>query len=312
MAMPQPFSVAGSIPALVTPFLRGDPASLDRAALARLLLRAADRGASAVVVCGSTGEAPALRTEEHAEAIACAVGTLRGRIPVIAGVGAPSTEAAIGLAIGAERCGATALLVSAPPYVRPTQEGLRAHIRAIAAATGLPIVLYDVPSRAAVAFADETVGRLRAEGAICAIKDATGDLGRPARLRQLCGDDFGQFSGDDATALAHRAMGGVGCISVTANLVPALCAAMHAAWDAGDPTRACRLAERLAPLNALLFVETNPIPVKAALGLLGLCEPTPRLPLTPAVRDTRQRLTDILPALVAEDELMRPWSRRAA
>lgn len=312
MAVPTPLSLAGSIPALVTPFLRGDPASLDQAALARLLLRAADRGSAAVVVCGSTGEAPALHAEEQAEAIACAVRTLNGRIPVIAGVGAPSTEAAIGLAIGAERCGAAALLVSAPPYVRPTQEGLRAHIRAVAAATALPIMLYDVPSRTAVAFADDTVGRLRAEGAICAIKDASGDLGRPARLRQLCGNDFAQFSGDDATALAHRAMGGVGCVSVTANLVPTFCAAMHAAWDAGDPARACRLAERLAPLHALLFTETNPIPVKAALGLLGLCDPTPRLPLTPAVQETRRRLTDVLPALVAEDELMRPRPRRAA
>ncbi|MBW6400620.1 4-hydroxy-tetrahydrodipicolinate synthase [Roseomonas sp. HJA6] len=306
------FSPEGSIPALVTPFLRGDPASLDRPALARLALRAAERGSSAVVVCGSTGEGPALSAEEHAEAVAIAVRTLSGRVPVIAGVGAPSTETAVSLAVGAERCGAAALLVSAPPYVRPSQEGLRAHLRAVAAASGLPIVLYDVPARAAVAFSDETIGRLRSEGVIRAIKDASGDLARPARLRQLCGDDFAQLSGDDATALAHRAMGGVGCISVTANLVPALCAAMHAAWDAGDTLRARHVADRLAPLHALLFTETNPVPVKAALGLLGLCDPTPRLPLIPALRETRQRLTDLLPALAAEDELLLPRARRVA
>lgn len=302
----------GSVPALVTPFLRGDPASLDRAALARLALRAAGRGSTAVVVCGSTGETPALHAEEHATAIGCAVAALHGRVPVIAGVGAPSTEAAVALAVAAERCGAAALLVSAPPYVRPGQEGIRAHVRALAAASGLPVVLYDVPSRAGVAIADETIGRLRDDRVIHALKDATADLARPARLRRLCGADFPQLTGDDATALAHRAVGGAGCISVTANLVPALCASLHASWDAGETDRAFRLGERLAPLHDLLFTETNPIPVKAALGLLGLCDATPRLPLTRASRETQRQLTATLPQLVAEDEVILAHSGRAA
>jgi 4-hydroxy-tetrahydrodipicolinate synthase len=296
-----PSMLRGSIPALPTPFLAGDPASLDRTALARLAERAERGGSSAVVVAGSTGEGPALQPEEHAEAMRVVADALRGRIPVIAGVGAPSTEAASALAATAERCGAAALLVSAPPYVRPTQEGLRAHVRAVAATSGLPIVLYDVPSRAAAAFTDETIARLRADGVIHALKDATADLARPVRLRRLCGDDFPQLSGDDATTLAHRAMGGTGCISVTANVVPTLCASLHAAWDAQRPSSALHLGRLLAPLHDALFAETNPIPLKAALGLLELCDPTPRLPLTRAAMETVKRLKEIVPHLLVED-----------
>lgn len=306
MSAISPLTLHGSIPALVTPFAEGDPGSLDRRALARLAIRAVDRASSAIVVCGSTGEAPALSAEEHAEAIRVARHALGTRAPVIAGVGAPTTAVAVGLAVAAERAGASALLVSAPPYVRPPQEGLRAHVRAIAAASGLPIVLYDVPSRAAVAFADETIARLRDEGAIQGLKDATGDLARPARLRSLCGDDFVQLSGDDGSALAHRAVGGRGCISVTANVAPALVAAMHATWDSGDIGRARAIAGRLAPLTDLMFAESNPIPVKAALGLLGLCAPTLRLPLVPARAETVERLGRILARFAAEDEACPP------
>ncbi|MCO6419699.1 4-hydroxy-tetrahydrodipicolinate synthase [Siccirubricoccus sp. KC 17139] len=293
--------LSGSLPALPTPFLRGDPAALDGPALERLAARALAHGAAGLVVCGSTGEAPALHREEHAEAIRIVAAVARGRAPVIAGIGAPNTEAAVALAVAAERCGASGLLVSAPPYVKPTQEGLRCHVRAVAAATGLPVVLYDVPSRAGVGFADETIARLCAEGMVQALKDATGDLARPARLRRLCGADFPQLSGDDPTQLAHRAMGGVGCISVTAALVPGLCTAQHAAWDVGDLAHATRLRDRLAPLHEALFAETNPIPLKAALGLLGLADPTPRLPLTRATKETLQALSRLLPGLTAEE-----------
>jgi 4-hydroxy-tetrahydrodipicolinate synthase len=305
-------ALRGSIPALPTPFLPGDPASLDRVALARLAERAERGGSCAVVVAGSTGEGPALHPEEHAEVVRVAASALRGRLPVIAGVGAPNTEGAAALAATAERCGAAALLVSAPPYVRPTQEGLRAHVRAVAASAGLPVVLYDVPSRAGVAFADETVARLRDDGVIQGLKDATADLARPARLRRLCGDDFPQLSGDDATTLAYRAMGGAGSISVTANVVPTLCTALHAAWDARDWASAGHLRDLLAPLHDALFAETNPIPVKAALGLLGLCDPTPRLPLMRAAHATMSRLAEILPHLAAEDERPPTRRRRAA
>jgi 4-hydroxy-tetrahydrodipicolinate synthase len=279
----------GAIPALITPF-RADDAALDTAALSRLAERAAARGATAVVVCGSTGEGPALRRQEHARAVRAAVEAVATRIPVVAGVGAPCTEAAVALAVAAERCGAASLLVSAPPYVKPGQEGLRAHVRAVAASTGLPVVLYDVPSRAGVAFADETVARLRDDGAVHAVKDATADLARPARLRRLCGADLPQLSGDDATAAAHLAMGGAGCVSVTANVVPALCAALQAAWAARDLDRFAELRDALAPLSDVLFAETNPVPVKAALARLGLCGDALRLPLTRATEATRVRL----------------------
>lgn len=302
----------GSIPALITPFLPGNPAVVDRQALGRLAIRVAERGSCAVVVCGSTGEGFALDAKEHAEAVETVVQALHGRIPVIAGICAPSTEGAVCLATAAERRGADALLVSAPPYVRPTQEGLGLHVRAVAGASRLPVVLYDVPSRVGVAFSDETIARLRSDGSIQGLKDATADLARTTRLRRLCGEDFLQFSGDDATALAYRAAGGVGCISVTANIVPALCAKLHAAWDARDVAKAINMGERLAPLHAMLFLETNPIPVKAVLGLLGLCDPTPRLPLTRAARETMRRLTDIVPQLIAEDDICTAERYRAA
>ena len=293
----------GSIPALVTPFHPDDLAALDQQALARLAIRAVEQKSSALVVCGSTGEAPALSPREHGEAIAIVARAVRDCVPVIAGVGAPSTQLAASLAVAARQAGATALLVSAPPYVRPTQEGLKAHVCAVYTAARLPILLYDVPSRTGVAFLDETIAQLRSEGVIEGLKDATADLARPARLRRLCGDDFVQLSGDDATALAHRAAGGAGCISVTANLVPSLCADMHAAWDRGDVKKAQHIAERLSPMHDLMFLETNPTPVKAALGLLGLCNPVPRLPLLPATAQTMDRLAEITQRLLVDDEI---------
>lgn len=302
----------GSIPALVTPFLAHDHASLDLAALARLAVRVAQGGSAGVVLCGSTGEGAALRPAEHAEAVGLVARALRGRLPVIAAVGASSTAIAASLAAASEARGAAALLVSAPPYVRPSQDGLWAHVRAIAAVSGLPILLYDVPSRTGVAFADATIARLRDDGLICGLKDATGDLARPVRLRRLCGTDFVQLSGDDATAIAHRAVGGHGCISVTANIVPAACAALHAAWEARDMDALLDLEGRLAPLHEALFSETNPIPVKAALGLLGLCDPTPRLPLTRAASATTMRLAAMLPSLIAVDEAAASARHRAA
>lgn len=302
----------GSIPALPTPFLPENPCTLDTESLARLATRAVAAGSGGVVVCGSTGEGPALRPTEHALAIRAVARAVGGRVPVIAGVGAPATEAAMALAEAAERCGATGLLVSPPPYIRPTQEGLRAHLRAIAAVCGLPITLYDVPSRAGVAFADETIARLRDEGLCTGLKDATADLARPLRLRRLCGADFLQFSGDDATALAHRAMGGQGCISVSANVVPGLCAALHAAWDHADMAEATRLNQLLAPLHEAMFLEPNPIPVKAALGLLKLCDPVPRLPLMRAAKTTCAHLLEVVPSLVAQEEALREALRPIA
>jgi 4-hydroxy-tetrahydrodipicolinate synthase len=290
----------GSIVAMVTPFRGGQ---VDRAALVALCERQIKRGTAALVMCGSTGEGAALTPSEQVDAIAAARGVANGSVPVVAGCGAMATEAAARLAVAASKHGASALLCAPPPYSKPTQKGVIAHVRAIGRAADLPVILYDVPCRTGIAIADETVARLFESGLIVAIKDASGDLSRPPRLRALCGAGLGQFSGDDATAAAHRAMGGSGCVSVTANLTPALSTRMHAAWEAADMDEFARLRDLLSPVHEALFNESNPIPVKAALSLAGLCEAELRLPLTQAVRSTIDRLAPLLPSLlVAEDE----------
>jgi len=294
-------SVAGgSMTALITPFRDGQ---VNAIALATQCERQIRRGTAALVVCGSTGEAAALSPAEQARVVALAVEAASGRVPIITGCGAPATEAATVLAIGAARNGATALLCAPPSYSRPTQEGIVSHVRAVAHAAGLPIILYDVPGRVGVAITDEAVARLYETGLVMAIKDAAGDLSRPARLRALCGGDLLQFSGDDATAPAYCAMGGHGCISVSANLTPALCAQMHAAWDRVDLIEFARLRDLLAPLHQTLFLESNPIPVKAALCIAGLCNGDLRLPLTRASSGTLDALGALLPEVIrAEDE----------
>jgi 4-hydroxy-tetrahydrodipicolinate synthase len=295
----------GSIVALVTPFRGG---RVDQDALVALCRRQIESGTSALVVCGSTGEGSALTEAEHAGTIAAAVAASGGAVPVVGGCGAPATEPATALAIAAARMGASALLCAPPPYCKPTQEGVIAHVRAIAHATDLPIILYDVPGRTGIAIADATIARLFESGLIVAVKDAGADLSRPVRLRRLCGPGLTQLSGDDATAAAYRAMGGHGCISVTANVTPSLCARLHRAWDREDLAEFGRLIDLLAPLHGALFEESNPIPVKAALELAGLCHADVRLPLTRATPSTRDALADLLPPLL-EAELL--GARRA-
>lgn len=295
--------LGGSLVALTTPFRAGQ---LDETALAQMCDRQARSGSATLVVCGSTGEAPALASAEQARVVSVAVEAAAGRVPVVAGCGAPATEAAVSLALGAARSGASAVLCAPPPYVRPTQDGIYAHVRAVAHAADLPVMLYDVPGRVGAAVADGTVARLFEGGLIAAIKDAAGDLSRPVRLRALCGGDLVQLSGDDATAAAHRAMGGHGCVSVTANIVPALCAQLHAAWDRGDLAVLARLRDLLAPLHEALFLESSPIPLKAALAMLDLCSGELRLPLTRATPATCNRLADLLPGMMqVEDEAAR-------
>jgi 4-hydroxy-tetrahydrodipicolinate synthase len=292
--------VGGSLTALATPFRQ---TRVDWDALSRLSERQIARGTAALIVCGSTGEAAGLTQPEYARAVYTVAEVAAGRVPVIAGCTALSTSAAVALGSEAATAGADALLCAVPPYVKPTQEGIFAHIRAIAHATDLPIVLYDVPSRAGVPIADDTVARLYDAQFIVGLKDATADLARPARLRARCGDRFMQWSGDDATAPAYRAMGGHGCISVTANVTPALCALMHAAWDHGDLARFAELRDQLDPLHHALFVESNPIPVKAALARLQLCSNEVRLPLTRATPATEARLQTVLAPIMREEEL---------
>lgn len=290
--------MGGSIVALVTPMRGGQ---LDRTALSRLCKRQIERGTSALLVCGSTGEGSALSVTEQAGVIAAAVEAAE-TWPVIAECGAAATEAATAFAISAARHGASALLCAPPPYSRPTQEGVMAHIRAVAYASDLPVILYDIPGRTGVAITDETIASLFECGLIVAVKDASGDLSRPVRLRALCGGDLVQFGGDDATAAAHLAMGGHGCISITANVSPALCARMHQAWDAGDLDEFGRVRDQLSPLHQAMFHESNPIPVKAALSLAGLCDAELRLPLTRATQATFEHLARLLPALLTAEE----------
>jgi 4-hydroxy-tetrahydrodipicolinate synthase len=293
---------SGSITALATPFRAG---RLDPDALASMTGRQIDAGTAAIVVGGSTGEAAMLTAEEYARAVSCVAANAGGR-PVIAGCSASATEQSVAIAEAAARAGATGLLLAPPPYVKPTQAGLFAHVRAVAHATGLPVMFYDIPGRAGVAAADATVARLFEAGLIAALKDATADLSRPPRLRALCGPELAQFTGEDATALAHRAMGGVGCVSVTANVVPRLCAALHRAWDAGRLAETAALRDLLEPLHAALFAESNPIPLKAALSELGLCADDVRLPLTRATEETRERLRAVLEAVMTAEARARP------
>lgn len=296
----------GSMTALVTPFRDG---AVDVDALAALCRRQVRAGAAALVVNGTTGEAPALSPDEQRLVTAVAVAATVGRIPVIAGCGAPATAAAAALARTAAAAGAAALLCAPPPYSRPTQDGIAAHVRAVSEAAGVPVLLYDVPSRTGAAVADATVARLFEAGHIAGIKDATADLSRPPRLHALCGDGLRQWTGDDATAAAHRAAGGHGCISVSANLAPATCAALHRAWAAADLAEFARLRDMLAPLHSALFMETNPVPVKMALAVAGLCRGELRLPLLPASPATVRALAPLVAVFVAAEHELGGRSR---
>jgi 4-hydroxy-tetrahydrodipicolinate synthase len=293
--------IGGSATALPTPF-RDD--RIDREGLARLCERQIERGTTTLVVCGSTGEAASLRQEEYRLAIEIVVEAAAGRVPVMAGCGALSTDGAAELAAIATQTGAAALLCAPPPYVKPTQDGIVGHVIAVRNASGLPIMMYDVPGRTCIGIANTTLARLFERGLAFGLKDATADLARPPRLRGLCGDGFLQMSGDDATAAAYRAAGGHGCVSVTANIAPGLCSLMHRSWDAGDLPTFGNVRDWLAEVSELLFLESNPIPVKAALYELGLTETGVRLPLTSASRETYRMLAEPIAALTAMEEAL--------
>ena len=290
--------LAGSITALVTPFRDG---AVDEPALTALCQRQVRAGSAGLVVCGTTGEAPALSMTEQRLVVETTVAAVAGRIPVIAGCGGAATAACVEAAVTAMAAGAVGLLCAPPPYSRPTQDGIVAHVRAMAGAVDVPVLLYDVPSRTGVGVADATVGALFEAGSIVGIKDATADLARPARLRALCGVGLLQYTGDDATSAAYLAAGGHGCISVSANVVPGLCAAMQRAWAAADLVEFARLRDLLAPLHRALFVETNPVPVKMALALAGLCRGELRLPLLPAASETVRCLAPLVAVYVAAE-----------
>ena len=243
--------LSGYAPALPTPF--NETGAVDAAAFARLCDMQVHQGATALVVCGTTGEAPTLSTAEQVALIRSAVEIAHGRIPVIAGAGSNATAHAIELTRHAEAAGADAVLSVVPYYNKPTQAGLEAHFSAIAQSTGLPIILYDVPSRTGCGLADETIARLAENRQFIGLKDATGDMSRPPRLRALLGSHFRLLSGDDATALPFLAQGGNGCISVTSNVVPGLCRNLFQAYRQGDTASAHRWALPVSKLTAALF-----------------------------------------------------------
>jgi 4-hydroxy-tetrahydrodipicolinate synthase len=278
-------ALAGSLVALITPFADG---KVDERAFQALVDWQVKEGTHGLVPCGTTGESPTLSHEEHRRLVELCVEVADRRVPVVAGTGSNSTAEAISLTKHAKAVGADAALVVTPYYNKPTQEGLYQHFKAIHDAADLPIIIYNIPGRSVIDMSIATMARLAALPNIVGVKDATADLVRPLRTRVELGADFIQLSGEDATATAFLAQGGVGCISVTANVAPRLCAEMQNAWVRGDLVEMARIRDLLMPLHHAMFVETSPAPVKYAASLLGLCRPELRLPLvetTPATQE---------------------------
>jgi 4-hydroxy-tetrahydrodipicolinate synthase len=275
----------GSIPALVTPF-RGE--ALDEEALRSHVEWQITEGSHALVPCGTTGEAATLTQGEHYRVVEIVVGQAAGRVPVIAGIGSNCTRSAIDNIRAVADRGARGALAVVPYYNKPNQDGLYAHFAAIAEACPLPIIVYNVPSRTVADIGVETLGRLANIPSIVGIKDATGNLARVTAQRLACGADFAQLSGNDDMALGFNAMGGVGCISVTANVAPRLCAEFQDATLAGDWARALELQDRLYPLHAALFSDASPGPTKYALSRLRGMPLDLRLPMTPPAEASRR------------------------
>lgn len=266
----------GSMPALVTPFKDGQ---LDLETLKKLVDWHVDQGSHALVPVGTTGESPTLSHEEHDLVVETVVQQAAGRIPVVAGAGSNNTAETVRLVKAAKAAGADAALVVTPYYNKPTQEGLKLHFRA-AADCGLPIVIYNIPGRSVVDMSVATMAELAEHPMIIGVKDATGDLSRVPAQRLHCGADFVQMSGEDATALGFNAHGGVGCISVTANVAPALCAQMQEATLKGDYDTALAITDKLMPLHHAIFAEPGLVGAKYGLARLGLINDEVRAPLT--------------------------------
>lgn len=277
----------GLYTALVTPFKGG---KVDENAFADLIEWQIAQGVHGIVPCGTTGESATLSHEEHRRLVELAVEVAKGRCKVMAGAGSNSTAEAVGLAEHARKAGADSVLVVAPYYNKPTQEGIYQHYKAVQEAAQIPVVVYNIPGRAVINITDETLARLAKLPHIAAVKDATGDLARVSTLRALVGDDLALLSGEDMTAVGFNAMGGKGCTSVTSNVAPKHCADIQNATLRGDYAAALKLHEALVPLHAVMFIETNPSPIKYALSLLGKCTPEVRLPLVPLSSEGQKRI----------------------
>ena len=279
--------IQGSMPALVTPFKDG---ALDLDTLQALVEWHIAEGSDGIVPVGTTGESPTLSHEEHETVVEAVVRAVAGRVPVIAGAGSNNTVEGIRLIRHAEKVGADAALVVTPYYNRPTQAGLIAHFTALHDCCALPIVIYNIPGRSVVDMTPDTMGQLAKLPRIIGVKDATGRIERVSQQRASCGKDFIQVSGEDATALGFNAHGGVGCISVTANVAPRLCAEFQAATLAGDYARALDYQDRLMPLHEAIFIEPGLVGAKYGLSVLGRCSEEVRLPHVGLTDGTKARI----------------------
>ena len=276
--------IRGSIPALVTPFLFGE---IDHQALEDLVEWQIQEGSHGLVGVGTTGESPTLSHEEHEEVIETIVKKTRGRVPVIAGAGSNNTKESINLMKFAKKVGADAALVVAPYYNKPNQEGLLLHFKMLNDCCDLPIIVYNIPGRSVIDIEVSTMAKLSKLKNIIGVKDATGDVTRVSDTRQNCGNEFIQVSGEDASALGFNAHGGIGCISVIANVAPRLSADFQNAMLKGDYNKALSLQDKLLPLHRATFLEPSPCPIKYALSKLNKCENEVRAPLVPISQETR-------------------------
>ncbi len=293
----------GSFTALITPFRDGE---IDEPAFRRLVEWQISEGTHGLVPVGTTGESPTLSHDEHKRIVELTVEVADKRVPVIAGAGSNATSEAIDFTRHAAKVGVDAVLVVTPYYNKPTQEGLYRHFKAINDAVDVPIVIYNIPGRSVVDMSVETMTRCFALKNVVGVKDATANLARASQQRAAMGPKFNMLSGEDATALGFMAHGGQGCISVTSNVAPRLCADFQTACLKGDFTTALALQDRLMPLHDALFCEANPGPVKYAVSRLGLCEPDTRLPLAP-IAEASKKIVDaalasvgLIPARAAE------------
>jgi len=285
-------SFRGSFTALVTPFSKDG--SLDEKAFRALVAWQIAEGTNGLVPVGTTGESPTLSHDEHKRVVEWCVDEAKGRVPVVAGSGSNSTREAIDLSRHAEKAGADAVLVVTPYYNKPTQEGLYQHFKAINEAIGIPILIYNIPGRSVVDMSVDTMKRLFELKNIAGVKDATANLVRVSQQRAELGSDFNQLSGEDSTALAFNAHGGHGCISVTSNVAPRLCADFQGACLRGDYATALTLQDKLMPLHLALFVESNPGPAKYALSTLGRCTEAVRLPLVTLADKSKAAVRDAM------------------
>ena len=284
----------GSYVALVTPFANG---AVDEAAFRKLVSWQIDQGTNGLIPVGTTGESPTLNHDEHKQVVEICIDEAAGRVPVIAGAGSNATAEAVDFVRHASGVGADAVLVVTPYYNKPTQNGLMRHYEAVADASDIPVIIYDIPGRSVVSMDIDTMVALAEHENIIGVKDSSEDLSRPTKLANAIGSGFSLLSGEDGTALPFRAAGGHGCISVTANIAPRLLSEMHAAWNKGDIAGAMAINARLMPLHSAMFCETSPGPVKYAASLLGMGSEDMRLPMTAISDVSKQSIKHIMQQL---------------